>query len=119
MSKYTITVTKGETEKSTISNIIDESSTCESTKEFTVIVPEGTTKFVSIIKTGYLGSYIGIPGIIKKDTTYSLLIEGEQTTSNPFSGTIIVRIKDYEGGNTEHELILTRAHSNRECTNAA
>lgn len=117
MAKYTITV---QNETTTPSLIIENSlveDNCSSVKSISVIIPDNSTKFVSIVQSGIGSSYIGSVGNIDSNSDYTLMINGDNSVSTRNSGTIIFSVKDQPNGVIEDQLIFTRGHSGIECDN--
>lgn len=117
MGIFTINVESVAEEPAKIENIVDSIDNCETSKTFTLNIPNGTSKHVSILQSGKGSSYIGEKGIINSGSYYyELKILGDNDKELISSGTIIFIVRDKQNGIIEQEITLTRAHSNEFCS---
>lgn len=116
MATFSITSSTGTVSSPAIINVgpINDDG-CQGIKPINVVVPTGTTKHVSIIPSAENASPV-INQTITTDTTYNLIIIGDNSTGTSITTTIDVVVRDgSSSGPVEVTENYSRQHSGNIC----
>lgn len=116
MNNYIIKVKEKKVYSSIIEDIELVEDNCSSIKTFKLTLLPDSSKYVTILKSGNGGSYIGPVGVVNNSYDYELKIEGDNSLNTSFKEIIIFIVRDKINGNIENEITLTRKHGNTFCT---
>jgi len=104
---------------SQIINIIEENfvnDDCETSIDIIVELQPGDSRFVTIIDSGFGGSFTGQTGTITNNSNnYNLLIEGDNTNNTSVSGTVVFTLRTQLNGPVEFTRTISRSHSGAAC----
>lgn len=116
MATFTITVTQNisRPEKPVVINSIDDS--CKTERIIEIPVPTGQSRHVTVIYNGVTpGGGSSITETITTDTTYTLIIDADNTTGTTFFGEALIFARLTASSPIYYSNRIERNHSNNIC----